>query len=156
MDDSLWVDLVERGRAPERVIWFYKVDLDPAVKLADGWRSIGYVVLGETGETTDGLPTVQAAVDHSEVVATFGSGPDTSDDQAGDIAVNKDTLLFARRRPRRLVALVTMVAAVLVASTAIAVADPVVANASLETLAPGGFPQCFSAAGWGTTRSPTR
>jgi hypothetical protein len=77
VDDSLWVDLVERGRAPENVIWFYKVDLDPAVKLADGWRSIGYVVLGEAGATTDGLPTVQAAVDHSEVVASFGSGPDT-------------------------------------------------------------------------------
>jgi hypothetical protein len=76
VDDSLWVDMVERGRSPEQVIWFYKVDLDPAVKLADGWRSIDYVVLGSTGATTDGLPTVQAALDRSEVVASFGSGPD--------------------------------------------------------------------------------
>jgi hypothetical protein len=77
VDDSLWVDLVERGLSPEKVIWFYKVDLDPAVKLPDGWHSIAYVVLGELSPTTSGLPTVSAAIDHSTVVATFGSGPDS-------------------------------------------------------------------------------
>lgn len=76
VDDSLWVDLVEQGHAPQRVIWFYKVDLDPAVVLPRGWRSIDYVVLGGNGTSTEGLPTVQAAMEHSQVVASFGSGPD--------------------------------------------------------------------------------
>jgi hypothetical protein len=76
VDDTLWVDLVERGHPPEKVIWFYKVDLDPAVKLADGWRSISYVVLAENVASVDDLPTVQAAVENSLTVASFGTGPD--------------------------------------------------------------------------------
>jgi hypothetical protein len=77
VDDSLWVDLVDRGLPPDKVIWFYKVDLDPAVKLPNGWRSIAYVVLGQLSPTTAGLPTVSQAIDHSQVVATFGDGPDS-------------------------------------------------------------------------------
>lgn len=81
VDDSLWVDLVRGGfepRAPQRrVIWFYKVDLDPAVQIRGGWRGIDYVVLGQVSpDTLAELPTVRAALAHSRVVASFGEGPD--------------------------------------------------------------------------------
>jgi hypothetical protein len=76
VDDSLWVDLVERGHPPANVLWFYKVDLDPAVKLADGWRDIDYVALIDGVTTTEGLPTVHAALEHGEPVASFGTDPD--------------------------------------------------------------------------------
>jgi hypothetical protein len=40
IDDVLWLDAIEAGFDRERVIWFYKLDLDPAVSatLPDGWR----------------------------------------------------------------------------------------------------------------------
>ena len=76
VDDSLWVDLVERGHPPNNVIWFYKVDLDPAVELPGGWQAIDYVVLIESGPATDGLPTLSTATGHSQIARSFGSGPD--------------------------------------------------------------------------------
>ena len=76
VDDNLWTDLVNRGYNPNP-IWFYKLDLDPAVRarLRNGWRDIDYVVLGRLAPSTlTELPLVAAAVEHSEVVADFGDG----------------------------------------------------------------------------------
>ena len=41
----VWLDLVRDGRQREDVVWFYKLDLDPAIELPGGWRSIDYMVL---------------------------------------------------------------------------------------------------------------
>jgi hypothetical protein len=76
VDNNLWTDLVRRGFNPNPV-WFYKLDLDPAVraKYQNGWRDIDYIVLSEyTATTLKDLPTVMEAVQHSEVVASFGDG----------------------------------------------------------------------------------
>jgi 4-amino-4-deoxy-L-arabinose transferase-like glycosyltransferase len=76
VDDNLWTDLVRHGFTP-RPIWFYKADLDPAVRgtLPDGWRDIDYVVLPDfPSSTLADLPLVAAAIRHSRVVAQFGSG----------------------------------------------------------------------------------
>jgi 4-amino-4-deoxy-L-arabinose transferase-like glycosyltransferase len=76
VDDNLWTDLVLRGYDPNP-IWFYKLDLDPAVRarLKNGWRDIDYVVLGTLAPSTlHDLPLVAAAIEHSEVLASFGDG----------------------------------------------------------------------------------
>jgi hypothetical protein len=76
VDDNLWTDLVGRGFNPNP-IWFYKLDLDPAVRarLKNGWRDIDYVILGRLAPTTlHDLPMVAAASRHSTVVADFGNG----------------------------------------------------------------------------------
>jgi hypothetical protein len=74
VDDNLWTDLVRRGFDPNPV-WFYKLDLDPAIraKFKNGWRDIDYIVLSEHA-TFKNLPLVTAAIRHSEVVASFGDG----------------------------------------------------------------------------------
>lgn len=78
VDDALWQDAVDDGFQPGvGAIWFYKVDLDPAVKavLPQGWRSLQYVVSTPTIRADlSSLPTVAAALSHSEVVASFGTG----------------------------------------------------------------------------------
>jgi hypothetical protein len=76
VDNNLWTDLVRRGFNPNPV-WFYKLDLDPAVraKYQNGWRDIDYIVLSQyTATTLKDLPTVMEAVRHSEVIASFGDG----------------------------------------------------------------------------------
>jgi hypothetical protein len=76
VDDNLWTDLVRNGFTPTP-IWFYKLELDPAVreKYRNGWRDVDYIV---TGYVPDGvleeLPLVTEAFEHSQVVARFGSG----------------------------------------------------------------------------------
>ncbi|MFE1828241.1 ArnT family glycosyltransferase [Streptomyces yangpuensis] len=80
LDDALWLDAVHHGFEPgPGAIWFYKADLDPAVSrtLPGGWRDIDYVVSSPTvrRDAVD-LPTVKAALEHSTVVAVFGSGED--------------------------------------------------------------------------------
>ena len=58
-------------------VWFYKLDLDPAIraKYKNGWRDVDYVVLrGLTPSILRDLPLVAAAIEHSEVVASFGDG----------------------------------------------------------------------------------
>jgi 4-amino-4-deoxy-L-arabinose transferase-like glycosyltransferase len=77
VDDVLWLDLVRSGYPRERVLWFYKVDLDPAVsaRLPDGWRDIDVIVSTPAlRQAPNDLPTVRAVLTHSTVVATFGSG----------------------------------------------------------------------------------
>ncbi|MFD8895406.1 ArnT family glycosyltransferase [Streptomyces sp. NPDC059566] len=80
LDDALWLDAVHHGFAPGLgAIWFYKADLDPAVTrtLPRGWQDIDYVVSSPTvrRDAVD-LPNVRAALEHSAVVAVFGSGED--------------------------------------------------------------------------------
>ena len=79
VDDSLWVDLVRSGRAPARVVWFFKLDNDPAIKARypGGWRQFGYIVstAGVRGSFYE-LPSVSAALKHGTVTASFGGGKD--------------------------------------------------------------------------------
>ena len=75
VDDALWVDLVNAGFDPQSgVIWFYKLDLDPAIKLPDGWRGVEYAVLAGAPEQYAHLPKVKKVLQHSSVVARFGKG----------------------------------------------------------------------------------
>ncbi|MFE9772652.1 ArnT family glycosyltransferase [Streptomyces sp. NPDC005931] len=80
VDDAMWLDLVHAGYRPGLgVIWFYKADLDPAVTrtMPRGWRDIDYVVASPTvRRDAKDLPTVRAAIEHSEPVAVFGTGAD--------------------------------------------------------------------------------
>ncbi len=76
VDDNAWTDLVARGFRPYP-IWFYKLDLDPAVRnsLRHGWRDIDYIMLGPLAPNTlHDLPLVNAALQHSRIVASFGNG----------------------------------------------------------------------------------
>ncbi|MEG8276820.1 ArnT family glycosyltransferase [Streptomyces sp. AHA2] len=80
VDDALWLDLVHQGYRPGLgVIWFYKADLDPAVTktMPRGWKDLDYVVASPTvrRDAAD-LPNVRAAMEHSDPVATFGTGED--------------------------------------------------------------------------------
>jgi hypothetical protein len=80
VDDGLWLDMVHDGFHPGRgAIYFFKVDLDPSVKKAlakhGGWRAIDYIVSTPMiRQNTFDLPTVQAALDHSRVLVSFGTG----------------------------------------------------------------------------------
>ena len=78
VDDAMWPDLVNYGFEPGLgVIWFYKVDLDPAVTrtLPHGWQDLDYVVSSSViRQDPNSLPTVSAAIKHSTIVATFGTG----------------------------------------------------------------------------------
>jgi hypothetical protein len=78
VDDAMWPDLVNYGFEPGLgVIWFYKVDLDPAVTktLPHGWQDLDYVVSSSViRQDPNSLPTVSAAIKHATVVATFGTG----------------------------------------------------------------------------------
>ncbi|MGW3325249.1 ArnT family glycosyltransferase [Streptomyces virginiae] len=80
LDDALWLDAVHHGFEPGLgAIWFYKADLDPAVTrtLPRGWQDIDYVVSSPTvRRDAVNLPNVKAALEHSAVVAVFGSGED--------------------------------------------------------------------------------
>ena len=86
VDDTLWVDLVERGFDPDLgVVWFYKLDftnnLDPSVarRLPGGWREFDYLVSTPIIRTAlsdqpDGLTEVRTMHERSAVLATFGEG----------------------------------------------------------------------------------
>jgi 4-amino-4-deoxy-L-arabinose transferase-like glycosyltransferase len=86
VDDTLYVDLVRAGFAPRYgVVWFYKLDfttnLDPSIvrHLPQGWRAFDYVVStpvirSALAQSPGGLQQVRMALDHSTVLAVFGSG----------------------------------------------------------------------------------
>lgn len=77
VDDAMWVDLVKAGWERDNVIWYYKLDTDPAVQAdsPNGWRDADYVVTTDSMRTFPGaFPQVQEAIDNSVVVATFGEG----------------------------------------------------------------------------------
>ncbi|WP_144874595.1 glycosyltransferase family 39 protein [Microbacterium sp. 1.5R] len=78
VDDAMWVDLVRAGWDRDNVIWYYKLDTDPAVQAdsPNGWRDADYVVTTDSMRTFPGaFPQVQEAIDNSVVVASFGTGP---------------------------------------------------------------------------------
>jgi len=75
VDDVLWLDCVNAGYPPEKVIWFYKIDLDSAVakRLPDGWRDVDYVVSTPAmRQDPNSLPTVRTLLTRSTVIASFG------------------------------------------------------------------------------------
>ena len=83
VDDSMWVDLVRAGFPRDNVIWYYKVDTDPAVQALapNGWQDYDYVVSTNSMRTfPDGSPTVSKALENAVEVAQFGTG-----DRAVDI-----------------------------------------------------------------------
>ncbi|BCJ41261.1 glycosyl transferase [Actinoplanes ianthinogenes] len=75
VDDVLWLDCVDAGYPPDRVIWFYKIDLDSAVaeRLPGGWRDVDYVVSTPAmRQDPNSLPTVRTLLTNSTVIASFG------------------------------------------------------------------------------------
>ncbi len=77
VDDAMWVDLVRAGWDRDNVVWYYKVDTDPAVQAQspNGWRDVDYVVTTNSMRTfPDGFPQVQQAIENSTIVAAFGAG----------------------------------------------------------------------------------
>lgn len=80
VDDNMWVDLHQAGF--KNVVWFYKLDLDPAiaekyVPPGVGYKGIDYVVLKEfyfTIAAQDGPTSVVIqAQRHADLVAEFGN-----------------------------------------------------------------------------------
>jgi glycosyltransferase XagB len=82
VDNVYWIDLVDRGYSPISLVWFYKLDLDPAVagRFPEGWRDFDYFVAPDWFQRIlpdfPGLDQLRLAFEHSTVVATFGSGSD--------------------------------------------------------------------------------
>jgi 4-amino-4-deoxy-L-arabinose transferase-like glycosyltransferase len=75
VDDVLWLDCVNAGYQRDKVIWFYKLDLDPAVaaRLPDGWRDVDYIVSTPALRQDPGtLPTVSTLLRNSTAVASYG------------------------------------------------------------------------------------
>lgn len=76
VDDYMWPDLKIHSHVYP--LWLWKVDTDPWVTkhvLPHGYASIDYLVLApQAPSTLASLPTLQAALDHSRVVKTFGDG----------------------------------------------------------------------------------
>jgi uncharacterized membrane protein len=71
-DDTLWTDLVERGFSQEKVVWFYKLDLDPAVRRP--WWRFDYVVRSNLlAGNLYWLPRSRQVFDHSRIVKVFSS-----------------------------------------------------------------------------------
>ncbi|GIF08286.1 hypothetical protein [Actinoplanes siamensis] len=74
-DDVLWLECVDAGYQPDRVIWFYKLDLDPGVAatLPNGWRDVDYIVSTPAlrGDSKT-LPAVNTLLTNSTLVARFG------------------------------------------------------------------------------------
>jgi cellulose synthase/poly-beta-1,6-N-acetylglucosamine synthase-like glycosyltransferase len=75
VDQTLWVDLVRAGFAPDHVIPYDALDQDPWVHESIGWRDIDGLVLPENLAPVGDQSTVRAALDHSELLASFGSEP---------------------------------------------------------------------------------
>jgi hypothetical protein len=73
IDNTIWVDLVERGFKPGRTIWFYKLDLDPAVQVP--WHRFDYVVYSNfMAGNLHWLPRCREVYEHTCLVAVFEQG----------------------------------------------------------------------------------
>ena len=84
VDDSVWVDLVDRGFPSRNVVWFFKVDTDPAVRIP--WQRFTYVV--ETNFMNNSLavlPRARHIVEHSTPVVTFVNAGQTVEIRRVDI-----------------------------------------------------------------------
>jgi hypothetical protein len=85
-DNNIWLDLIEKkfgssrqsgGFFSDHVIWYWKLDLDPAVRrrFPHGWRQFDYIVSSEYVRATLPLvPQTRAAIRHSRLVVQFGQG----------------------------------------------------------------------------------
>ena len=70
VDNTIWTDLVQRGFERHRTVWFYKLDLDPAVRMP--WWRFDYVVRSNIfAGNLYWLPQSRLVFDHSEPVAVF-------------------------------------------------------------------------------------
>jgi uncharacterized membrane protein YhaH (DUF805 family) len=76
IDDTMWVDLVEAGFAPERVVWFFKIDFDPGVTddFPGGYRDFDYVVTSPAMRSAPRVDETRRAIVNSRPVAVFGEG----------------------------------------------------------------------------------
>ncbi len=76
VDDAMWVDLVEEGFERDNVIWFYKLDTDPAVQAQspNGWRDSDFIVTTDSMVTSPNAASAGSAIENSVVVASFGNG----------------------------------------------------------------------------------
>jgi hypothetical protein len=78
-DDDVWIDLVDDGYEPDKVIWAWELDDDPEVRARFplGWRQVDYIVatqvlLGDLDAPVNHLRQASQALAHSTVVAQFG------------------------------------------------------------------------------------
>lgn len=70
VDATIWTDLVDRGFDRHRIVWFYKLDLDPTYRLP--WWRFDYVVRSDLfAGNLNWLPRSRAVYDHSRIVASF-------------------------------------------------------------------------------------
>jgi hypothetical protein len=70
VDATTWTDLVDRGFDRRRIVWFYKLDLDPSVEIP--WWRFDYVVRSNLlAGNLNWLPRSRAVYDHSRIVAVF-------------------------------------------------------------------------------------
>lgn len=83
VDDTIWVDLVSAGYAPQDVIWFYKLDfvnnLDPSVRRrVDSYKDLRVLVVtpivrAALDANAGSLQLVRDAIAHSTPEVTFGT-----------------------------------------------------------------------------------
>ncbi len=80
-ESELWLDLLNAGFDAEHNVWVYKVDSDPGVATDIGaWTAIDYLALSAatiSAQSAATMPWVFTAVDHAQVLATFGDGANT-------------------------------------------------------------------------------
>jgi hypothetical protein len=70
VDATVWTDLVDRGFDRHRVVWFYKLDLDPRYRMP--WWRFDYVVRSDLfAGNLNWLPRSRAVFEHSRMVAAF-------------------------------------------------------------------------------------
>lgn len=82
VDDTMWVDLVKAGWSRDNVLWYYKLDTDPAVRAGSpqGWKDSDYVITTDSMRGfPNSLPQVKKAITNSVVVASFGRGTQAVD-----------------------------------------------------------------------------
>jgi hypothetical protein len=98
VDDTIWTDLVDRGFKRERTIWFYKLDLDPAIRVR--WSKIDYVVrsnLMDFMARNLSLRRTRRALENSRLVVVFANADDRIEIRRV-IKPRSDRLVFALRR----------------------------------------------------------
>jgi 4-amino-4-deoxy-L-arabinose transferase-like glycosyltransferase len=79
VDDNIWLDFVRAGYDPTgktpEVVWFYKLDSDPAVRYPHGWHDLDYWVYAmDPVSNLQDRPIITEAYRRSHVIASFGTG----------------------------------------------------------------------------------
>ena len=102
VDDAMWVDFVQAGFARDNVIWFYKLDTDPAVQAQspNGWSDSDFVVTTRSMITSPNAPSVTSAIENSVVVASFGDG----DQQVQVRRIYRDGIAAAEKQTAEILA----------------------------------------------------